>query len=87
MASLTIINPVARRRGCATGPCLAYRRQGDNSGFDRLTTQLYVAEEAERNGRDSLYNRHTVEERQLITSTFRPHDGGGVSAEFNVVLG
>ena len=56
-------------------------------GFDRLTTQLYVAEEAERNGRDSLYNRHTAEERQLITTAFRPHDGGGVSAEFNVVLG
>jgi protocatechuate 3,4-dioxygenase beta subunit len=56
-------------------------------GFDHLTTQLYVAEDAAQNDRDVLYKRHTLEERQLLTSTFRPHDGGGVSAEFNIVLG
>lgn len=56
-------------------------------GFDRLTTQLYVAEEASQNERDTLYKKHTLEERQLLTSPFRPHDGGGVSAEFNIVLG
>lgn len=56
-------------------------------GFDRLTTQLYVAEEAERNTRDALYNRHTREERALVTSAFRELSGGGVAAEFNIVLG
>ena len=56
-------------------------------GFDRLTTQLYVAEEAERNSRDALYNRHTREERALVTSAFREISGGSVAAEFNIVLG
>ena len=56
-------------------------------GFDRLTTQLYVAEEADRNARDSLYKRHTLDERGLLTSEFRLVDGGSVAAEFNLVLG
>ena len=56
-------------------------------GFDRLTTQLYVAEEAERNARDFLYKRHAPEERALLTSAFRAVDGGAVAAEFNIVLG
>lgn len=56
-------------------------------GFDRLTTQLYVAEEAERNTRDALYNRHSPEERALVTSAFRETSGGSVAAEFNIVLG
>ena len=56
-------------------------------GFDRLTTQLYVAEEAERNARDFLYNRHTPDERALLTSAFRAEDGGSIAAEFNIVLG
>lgn len=56
-------------------------------GFRRLTTQLYVAEEAERNGRDSLYKRHSATERALLTSSFRTADVGGVAAEFNMVLG
>lgn len=56
-------------------------------GFDRLTTQLYVAEEAERNARDFLYNRHTPEERSLLTAAFRGVDGDSVAAEFNIVLG
>jgi len=56
-------------------------------GFDRLTTQLYVAEEAERNSRDRLYKRHTRDEQALLTSAFRAVDGGSVAAEFNIVLG
>jgi len=56
-------------------------------GFDRLTTQLYVAEEAKRNARDTLYNRHTPEEQVLVTTAFREANGGSVSAEFNIVLG
>jgi protocatechuate 3,4-dioxygenase beta subunit len=56
-------------------------------GFDRLTTQLYVAEEADRNTRDALYNRHTLEERALVTTAFREVRGGSVAAEFNIVLG
>lgn len=55
-------------------------------GFKRLTTQLYVAEEAERNSRDGLYNRHSPAEQALLTSSFRPADGGSVAAEFNIVL-
>lgn len=56
-------------------------------GFKRLTTQLYVAEEAERNGRDSLYNRNNTQEQSLVTSPFQAVDGGAVAAEFNIVLG
>ena len=56
-------------------------------GFDRLTTQLYVAEEAQRNARDVLYNRHTPDEQALLTSAFREVGGGAVAAEFNIVLG
>lgn len=56
-------------------------------GFDRLTTQLYVAEEAKRNIRDALYNRHSSEEQALVTSAFRETGGGSVAAEFNIVLG
>lgn len=56
-------------------------------GFDRLTTQLYVAEEGERNANDAIYQRHTPTERTLLTSAFREVDGNGVAAEFNIVLG
>jgi len=56
-------------------------------GFDRLITQLYVAEEAERNAQDFLYKRHTLEERRLLTTAFREVDGDSVAAEFNLVLG
>lgn len=56
-------------------------------GFDRLTTQLYVAEEAERNARDFLYKKHAREERALLTSAFRAVDESSVAAEFNIVLG
>lgn len=55
-------------------------------GFDRLTTQLYVAEEAERNARDFLYKRHSPQERSLLTSMFREVNGSAVAAEFNIVL-
>jgi len=55
-------------------------------GFTRLTTQLYVAQEADRNARDFLYNRHTLEERKLLTTSFRSADGGATIAEFNIVL-
>ena len=56
-------------------------------GFDRLTTQLYVAEEAERNAKDSLYRRHSPQERALLTSAFREDAGASVTAAFNIVLG
>lgn len=56
-------------------------------GFDRLTTQLYVSEEVERNSRDSLYNRHNPSEQALLTSAFRAVDGASVAAEFNIVIG
>ena len=57
------------------------------AGFNRLTTQLYVAEEADRNARDILYSRHTAEEKALLTTSFRAADGGAAIAEFNIVLG
>lgn len=56
-------------------------------GFDRLTTQLYVAEEEERNARDGLYKRHTPDEQALLTSAFRTVNNSSVAAEFNIVLG
>lgn len=56
-------------------------------GFERLTTQLYVAEEADRNARDGLYRRHNQEDRSLLTSAFKAVNGGAVTAEFNLVLG
>lgn len=56
-------------------------------GFDRLTTQLYVMEEAERNAGDTLYKRHTPDEQALLTSAFRAMDSSSVAAEFNIVLG
>lgn len=59
-------------------------------GFQGLTTQLYVAEEAERNSEDFLYNRHAVDERALLTTSFSPvtdSPSGPVAAEFNIVLG
>ncbi len=55
--------------------------------FDRLTTQLYVAEESESNAGDGLYNRHSKAERALITTAFAPTGGDAVAAEFNIVLG
>ena len=56
-------------------------------GFDRLTTQLYVAEEADRNARDALYNRHSPDEQALVTTAFRELSRGSVAAKFNIVLG
>lgn len=56
-------------------------------GFDRLTTQLYAAEEADRNARDFLYKRHTPQEQARLTAAFRGANGGSVAAEFNIVLG
>lgn len=57
-------------------------------GFDRLTTQLYVAEETKRNANDFLYKRHAVTERQLLTRPFEILDSGAaVAAQFNIVLG
>lgn len=60
------------------------------AGFKRLTTQLYVAEEAERNRKDGLYNNHSTAEIMLVTSAFIPVNdqaGSPVAAEFNIVLG
>lgn len=57
------------------------------TGFERLTTQIYVAEEAERNARDGLYRRHSAEERELLTTAFRAVEDGRYVAQFNIVLG
>ncbi|MDX1380195.1 MAG: protocatechuate 3,4-dioxygenase [Xanthomonadales bacterium] len=57
-------------------------------GFGRLTTQLYVAEEAERNQRDFLYQRHGPAAR-LVTTAFQPIDatpGSALAARFDIVL-
>ena len=66
-------------------PHIHFRINGP--GFHRLTTQLYVAEEAERNARDALYKEHAPDEQTLLTSAFRPVNGSSVAAEFNIVLG
>ncbi len=66
-------------------PHIHFRINGP--GFDRLTTQLYVAEEAKRNARDILYKDHTPDEQALLTSAFRAVDSSSVAAEFNIVLG
>ena len=66
-------------------PHIHFRINGP--GFDRLTTQLYVAEEAERNARDILYKDHAPHEQALLTSAFRAVNGSSVAAEFNIVLG
>ena len=59
-------------------------------GHEQLTTQLYVAQESDRNSSDGLYNNHSAEEQALITASFNPITGdadGPVAAEFNIVLG
>ena len=69
-------------------PHIHFRVTAD--GFDRLTTQLYVAEEAERNAADGLYQRHSEPERALVTTAFRPLGDaatGPVAARFDIVLG
>lgn len=56
-------------------------------GFKRLTTQLYVNEEQDRNTKDFLYNRHSKTERALVTTSFHPNpDDVGVAAQFDIVL-
>jgi len=58
-------------------------------GFGPLTTQLYVAEESERNARDGLYRRHDPIERRLVTAAFRPAaegPSGALAARFDIVL-
>jgi protocatechuate 3,4-dioxygenase beta subunit len=58
-------------------------------GFDRLTTQLYVAEEAERNRVDVLYQRHGAAAGRVTTS-FAPAGsapGTPLAARFDIVLG
>ena len=60
------------------------------NGFERLTTQLYVAEESSRNSEDFLYRRHSETDRALITTSFAPLTDsatGPVAATFNIVLG
>jgi protocatechuate 3,4-dioxygenase beta subunit len=69
-------------------PHIHYRVSAN--GFNRLTTQLYVAAESKRNSRDGLYNQHSEAERALLTSAFSPIRSSGhgpVAAEFNIVLG
>lgn len=59
-------------------------------GFNRLTTQLYVAEEQKRNTGDILYKQHSKNERALITSSFKPLSAdstGPVATNFDIVLG
>lgn len=69
-------------------PHIHYRVTAD--GFDRLTTQLYVAEESERNAEDVLYKRHSESDRALVTTAFSQLTAaanGPVAAAFNIVLG
>ncbi len=69
-------------------PHIHYRVSAD--GFDRLTTQLYVAEDSELNAKDGLYNRHSEAERALLTTAFSPATAAGngpVAAGFNIVPG
>jgi len=69
-------------------PHIHYRVTAD--GFDRLTTQLYVAEEAERNAGDFLYKKHSESEQALVTTSFSKATtagNGAVAAGFNIVLG
>ena len=68
-------------------PHIHFRVTAD--GFNRLTTQLYVAEEESRNVEDFLYKEHSPEEQQLVTASFHPASGaadGPVIADFNIVL-
>ena len=79
------LRPVAYGRRT---PHIHYRVTAD--GFDRLTTQLYVAEEADGNAADGLYRRHSEAERALVTTSFDPVGGdpsGPVVARFDIVLG
>lgn len=57
-------------------------------GFERLTTQLYVAEEADRNRSDALYRRHSAAEQARITAQFQPLGtaAGPLAARFDIVL-
>jgi protocatechuate 3,4-dioxygenase beta subunit len=69
-------------------PHIHYRVTAE--GFDRLTTQLYVEEEAQRNAEDFLYKRHSESARALVTTSFSPAKAAGnapVAAGFNIVLG
>ena len=69
-------------------PHIHYRVTAD--GFDRLTTQLYVAEDADQNVDDVLYKRFSAEEQALLTSSFHSATAAGtgpVAAGFNIVLG
>lgn len=57
-------------------------------GFERLTTQLYVAEEAERNQADFLYQRQGAAQAR-VTASFRPTGNAGsgpLAARFDIVL-
>ena len=59
-------------------------------GYRTLTTQLYVAEETERNARDGLYRRYSDAERALVTANFSPlsdAQDAAVAAEFDIVVG
>jgi protocatechuate 3,4-dioxygenase beta subunit len=58
-------------------------------GFERLTTQLYVAEEGARNRADFLYQRHSAAEQARITTPFQPIGTaapGPLAARFDIVL-
>lgn len=60
------------------------------AGFDRLTTQLYVAEEGESNRDDFLYQRHSPAEQARVTASFQSLEGapsGPLAAQFDIVLG
>jgi hypothetical protein len=51
---------------------------------------LYVAEEAERNRDDFLYQRHSPAEQALVTASFQPlgtAPSGPLAAQFDIVLG
>lgn len=56
-----------------------------------LTSQLYVKEEAERNGRDGLYRRiQDPKQQENVTISFQPIPGspiGELAANFHIIVG
>jgi protocatechuate 3,4-dioxygenase beta subunit len=59
-------------------------------GMARLTTQLYLAEEAERNARDLLYRRLGADSRQAVTIALTPAadpDLAQLAGRFDLVIG
>ena len=59
-------------------------------GMQRLTTQLYLAEEVDRNARDGLYRRLSAEAQQAVTIALKPaadQDLAKLAGRFDLVIG